>query len=415
MQILFLTPYLPNPPRSGGPRRIHGLIGGLARSHSVSVLSLVEPGTDRSAIRATEEYCDRVVTVVNDRYGQQGVPNPHKRQLQAKSMLSPYSYERLVYHRPELQRALDHMTRKQRFDVINVEFSLMAPYSLPLTSRLVLDEHNIEYDLLYRTHQVERRPMRRLYNYVNYLKLRREERSAWRKFDGCVLTSARDERLLRTDYPSLPTAVVPNAVDSDFFRPGSDAPEPNSILFFGAMDYHPNTDGITYFLREVMPQLRQRSPGVKLTIVGQAPPKEVRLWESEDVTVTGFVDDVRTYIERAAVVIAPLRIGGGTRLKIVEAMAMGKAIVSTRIGAEGIDVTDEQDILLADTPAHFTQQVGRLLEDEPLTRRIGGAARQLVEARYDWKAAVHSLERFYSRLLEEPVPTPRLREIALST
>lgn len=400
MNILFITPYLPSPPRSGGPRRLHGLIAGLARSHSVSVVSLDEPVEDReAAVHATAAYCEEVVTVVNDRYGRHGVPNPRKRSLQLKSLLTPYSYERHLFHRPALQATLDRMVERRPFDIVNVEFSLMASYRLPRTATLVLDEHNIEYDILYRTQKVERQPVRRLYSYVNYLKLRREERSVWRKFDGCVFTSARDEQVMRRDYPTIPTAVVPNAVDVDAFRPARLPLEPMTLLFFGAMDYYPNTDGILYFLREVMPQVKQRFPSVKLHIVGQAPPESVSRWASDDVIVTGFVDDVRPYLERASAVIAPLRIGGGTRLKIVEAMAMGKAIVSTTIGAEGIDVADGENVLLADTPEAFAGQVGRLLDDPQFARRLGNAARHLAETRYTWKVSVGVLEAFYRELL----------------
>lgn len=400
MDILFLTPYLPCPPRSGGPRRLNGLISGLSRDHTVSVLSLVEPGDDHAeAIAATGAYCDEVVCVANKQYGRRGVPNARKRQLQLRSILSPYSYERFLFHRPEIQTALDGMAARRRYDVVNVEFSLMANYRLPRSSLLVLDEHNIEYDILYRTYQAETRRVRRLYSYVNFLKLRREERAAWRGFDGCILTSVRDQKILQQSLPTLPTAVVPNAVDTASFRPGPAPLEPRTILFFGAMDYYPNIDGVLFFLREVFPRLKPRYPGLRLQIVGQAPPEAVRRWAGDDITVTGFVDDVQAYIRRAGLVIAPLRIGGGTRLKIVEAMAMGKAIVSTTIGAEGIDVVDGQNILLADRSDRFATQVGRVLEDPMLAQRLGADARHLAETRYDWRASVEALERFYQQLL----------------
>jgi glycosyltransferase involved in cell wall biosynthesis len=399
VDILFLTPYLPSPPRSGGPRRLNGLIGGLAPRHSVSVLSLLEPGDHAEAIAETQTYCDEVVVVPNERYGQRGVPNPQKRRHQARSMLSPHSYEHVVYRRPALQAALDRLVRRRRYDVINVEFSLMAHYRLPRSSTLVLDEHNIEYDIMYRTYKAESQMVRRAYSYLNFLKLRREERAAWRRFDGCVLTSVRDQRVLQDSFPALPTAVVPNAVDTRAFRPGSAPADPRTILFFGAMDYYPNTDGILFFLREVLPRLKPRYPELKVLIVGQAPPEAVRQWADEQVTVTGFVDDVQPYIRRAGLVIAPLRIGGGTRLKIVEAMAMGKAIVATTIGAEGIDVTHGENILLANSGEAFAAQVGHLLDDPLLATRLGTGARLLAETRYDWQASVGELERFYERLV----------------
>jgi glycosyltransferase involved in cell wall biosynthesis len=401
MRLLFLTPYLPSPPRSGGPRRLHGLLSGLAGAHSVSVLSLVGPGDDRAAaVRATRDYCDEVVAIENNRYA---LPGRRKRALQLRSLLSPASYERLVYHRPALQDALDRMVERTRYDVITVEFAQMACYRLPRAATLVLDEHNVEYDILRRTWAGGAAPARKLYNYVDYLKLRREERAAWRRFDGCALTSARDERLLRDAYPHARTAVVPNAVDTSAFRPGPAPPEPLTLLFFGAIDYYPNTDGLLYFLDEVLPRIRARHPGVRLSIVGQSPPEAITRRAGGGVIVTGLVDDVRPYLERAAVVVAPLRVGGGTRLKIVEAMAMGKAIVSTTIGAEGIDVTDGRELLLADTAEAFAARVGRLLADAPLGRALGAAARRLAEERYSWLASVERLEGFYQELREAPL------------
>lgn len=397
MKILFVTPCLPSPPGSGAARRMHSLISGLARSHSVSVLSLIQPGEDHTVyLSATRQYCDEVVTVENDRYG---LSNAGKRSLQLRSLGSPNSYERLVHHRPALQAALDRMLERMHYDIINVEFTQMAYCRFPGTAKLVLDEHNIEYDIQYRTFAAETGAARKLYNYMNYVKLRREEQGAWRRFDGCAVTSARDQQMMLHDLPQLRTAVVPNGVDTSFFCPRDTTPEPQTLVFFGAIHYYPNRDGLLFFLHEVMPRLKERYPLLKLVIVGPSPPDEISRLAGEDVTITGFVDDVRPYLERASMVIAPLRIGGGTRLKILEAMAMGKAVVSTQLGAEGIDVTDGQDILLADTAGEFAAQVGLLLDEPALARRLGGAARHLVARTYDWQVSVRRLEDFYQALL----------------
>ncbi|MDQ3898983.1 MAG: glycosyltransferase [Actinomycetota bacterium] len=356
----------------------------------MSLLSFVRPGEDHAAaLRATREYCDEVVAVENDRYGLSGAD---KRRLQLKSLASAGSYAQLMYRRPALQAALDRMVQRTTYDIITVEFCWMAHYRFPRATKLVLDEHNIEYDILYRTFRGGTGLGRKLYNYVEYRKLRREERAVWRKFDGCALTSVRDQRLLCRDVPAARTVVAPNGVDTHFFRPGDTPPEPMTLVFFGAIDYYPNTDGVLFFLREVLPRLKQRYPALKLLIVGPSPPEAITRWAGDDIAITGFVEDVRPYLARGAVIIVPLRIGGGTRLKIVEAMAMGKAIVSTTLGAEGIDVTDEQDILLADSAAAFAAQVGRLLDDPALARRLGAAARRLVERRYDWHGSVRKLE-----------------------
>lgn len=409
MKILFLTPDLPSPPTWGGARRMHGLLSGLAQSHSVSVLSFIMPGKDHAAaIEATGRHCEEVITVENDCFDTAG---SRKRLLQLKStLLSPYSFRRTVGYRPALQAALDVMVSRQHFDVINVEFSYLGYYRFPRSAKLVLDEHNIEYDILRRTYEVESRPERKLFNYIEYLKLRREERTLWRKFDGCIVTSARDEQLLLRDCPTARTSVVPNAVDTAFFRPAQAASEPGTIVFFGVIDYWPNTDGVLFFLDEVLPRLKRSHPNAKVVIVGASPPEAITSRASADVTVTGFVDDVRPYLERASVIVAPLRIGGGTRLKILEAMATARPVVSTTVGAEGIDVADGEDILLADNPGEFAAQVGRVLDDPALARRLGENARRLVEQQYDWRASVARLEHFYHEL-----PAPAASPLPVGT
>lgn len=406
MKLLFLAPYLPSPPQSGAPRRVHGLISELSRRHDVSLLAFTVPGEDAdAAIRATKEYCAEVVTVENDHLDR-ALSGKMKRGMQMRSLFGKKSFERLAYFEPRFQRELDRLVVRGGFDVIMTEHSQMACYRLPRTARLVLDEHNIEYDILCRTTTAERLSVRKLYSWVNYLKLRREERAAWQQFDGVTLTSERDEMVLRRDAPGTRTAVIPNGVDTEYFVPSEALVDPDTILFFGAINYYPNTEGLLFFLDEVFPTVKRQRPRAKLMIVGQLPPPAIVARAAEDVNVAGLVDDVRPYLERAAVVIAPLRIGGGTRLKIVEAMAMGKTIVATRLGAEGLEVKGGEDILLGDTAADFASQVMRALGDEVLTVRLGKAARKRAEEQYSWKGAVDRLERFYEQL---PSPLARSR------
>ena len=368
--------------------------------HDVSVLSLVDPGEDTAdSLRATREYCRRAVTVAGPRrYALGG----KKRIIQLATLLSPWSYERLAYHQGAMQVALDELVTRERFDVIQFEFAQMAGYRTS-TARprpiLVLDEHNIEFDVVRRTADADVGALRRLYSAVNWRKLRREERTAWRRIDGCVLTSARDREVLGADQPGVRSCVVPNGVDVEEFVPDqSRAPADDTILFFGAINYHPNTDGLLFFLREVWPILKATRPGVRFRVVGPNPPPSIARWPDPAVEVTGYVDDVRVAIGAASVVVVPLRIGGGTRLKVVEAMALGKALVSTTLGAEGIDVTHERDVLIADAPADFARQVLRVLEDRGLARRLGTEARQLAVQRYSWRAASERLLEFYREL-----------------
>ena len=368
----------------------------VARKHDVLSLSFVDPDEDASeSLRATGSYCRRVVTVPNRLLGASGTG---KRLRQLRSLFGPRSYEYAINRMRAMQAALDGMLAEEQLDVVQVEFSQMAVYRFARREgrpRLCLDEHNIEYDVLRRTAGADVGLVRRAYNAIDWRKLRAEERSAWRRFDGCVVTSARDEQLLGRDAPTVRTAVVPNGVDIDSFVPSEAPADPDTVLFFGAINYYPNTDGLLFFLREAWPALKARRPGVRLRIVGPKPPPSIASWPDPSVEVVGYVDDVRTEIARAAAIVAPLRIGGGTRLKVLEAMALGKAIVSTTLGAEGIDAGHEREILIADDGEGLALQLARVLGDDALARRLGSAARQLAVDRYSWRAATHSLLQFY--------------------
>jgi glycosyltransferase involved in cell wall biosynthesis len=406
LKVLFVTPYLPGPPIFGGQRRMHGLMNALSREHEISVLSLVDATVDQAkGLEDAKSYCRNVVTV-SDRRRLEG---KKKRVLQLGSVFSRRSWEWELFVRPALQKALDRHFTEQAYDIVNCEFCYMACYDFhgarangTERSRLVLDEHNVEYDVLRRsaaTGGVERR----VFNAVNWRKLRREELRAWNRVDGCTLTSQRDERLLASDAPGLRTRVIPNGVDVDYFRPRAEAPpaEPRTILFFGAINYFPNTDGALFFINEVMPRVTARYEGAKLRVVGPGAPPSITALQSRNVEIVGFVDDLRAEIERAAVVVAPLRIGGGTRLKILEAMAMGRPIVSTSIGAEGLDVTHGRDILLADTPQDFAREIGTVFDDAERGRELGAAARRTAEGHYSWRAAADKLGEFYRTLLKK--------------
>jgi glycosyltransferase involved in cell wall biosynthesis len=400
LNLLFVTPYLPSPPGFGGQRRIHGLLTGLARNHRVSVVSLVRPDESHEvSLRTTREYCREVVTVSNPAFA---LTHRGKRALQLRSLASSRSFEWLTHVLPEMSRAVRELTARERFDVVTFEFSHLAPYRRAVAGDprpiCVLDEHNIEFEILRRTAASESGLVRRAYNSINWRKLRREELSAWREFDGCAVTSDHDEKLLQGELPGTRTAIVPNAVDLEFFQPRpATVPEPSTILFFGALNYFPNTDGLLFFVQEIFPKVRAALPSARLIAVGYTP-DHLRSLAGPSIDMKGFVPDVRVELERAAAVIAPLRLGGGTRLKILEAMAMGKPVVSTPEGAEGLQVEDGRDLLLASSPETFAERLVKVLKDAALSRKLGENARKLVEERYGWQASVARLEALYARL-----------------
>lgn len=404
MKVLFVAPYLPSPPRFGGQRRLDGLMRGLTARHEVSVLAFnkLDPYAEMS-LEATRRFCHHVATVPEVDLEAVGKT---KRWLQARSLLSRNSYEgMLARKRRHFQEHLSKMLADNHYDVVQIEFAQMGAYDFagkgwnsPL---LVLDEHNIEYDLARRSAETSESVARRVYNAMNWRKLRVEERRVWSKCDGIVVTSPRDNDLVVDGTRQLSTAVVPNGVDVEAFQPSNTTPDPERILFFGAINYFPNQDGVVHFIDHTLPLILAKRPQAKLWIVGPGARKPVVDRQTESIVITGFVDDLNEHLDKAAVVVVPLRIGGGTRLKIVEAMAKGKAIVSTRIGAEGLDIVHGTHALLADTPEEFATHVEALLADPSLAQRIGAAARELAVERYSWTAVVKTLEEFYLRLREE--------------
>lgn len=407
MKILFVTPFLPSPPRFGGQRRLDGLMRSLAKNHELSLISF--SATDefkQMSLEATRAYCKDVVVFPDMEF----VNRRDKRLLQARSLVSLHSFEHLlVARRAEFLRRLQQLIDTGGFDVLQVEFVQMAALSFQLPRgrrlRAVLDEHNIEFDIVKRTASAAVSPARRLYSAVDWRKLKREEVNAWRRFDGVSVTSERDAAILSELEPKTPVSVVPNGVDIDLFRPGSREPDADSLLFFGAMNYYPNQDGLNYFVERIFPLILAKRPRTKLWVVGPAPESVKRL-QGPSIEVTGFVDAVEPYIDAATAAIVPLRLGGGTRLKIVEAMSKAKPIISTRVGAEGIDVVNGESALLADDPQAFADHVESVLADAALAKRLGAAARKLAEERYSWPALVAGLERFYEQLLSAPPRPP---------
>jgi polysaccharide biosynthesis protein PslH len=406
LSILYVSQMPASPPRFGAQARMHGLMTELARRHDLTAAMLVDDELDAEECRrAMQTYCREVVLVRNP-CGQKGLT---KRLLQLRSLASTRSFERLRVTVPALQRALDQILRGRQFDVVNLEFSYLGHCDLrqaPLGEKLpalVVDSHNIDYDLARQYARNGRSLVRRLYASANWRKLRREELGTYRDADGVYLCSAADQRRLLKEVPEARTAVIPNAANVEYYqpRPADPPPDGRTVVFFGLLDYVPNIDGVIHFVQDIWPRIAEAHPEARCKIIGGRPPPSLLALAGPRVELTGFVSDLRPHLAAAAAVVVPLRLGGGTRLKIVEAMAMGKAIVSTTLGAEGIEAVPGRDVLIENEPTAFAEAVNRLLASPSLAARIGQSARQLAVERYAWSGAARALEGFYRRILED--------------
>ena len=399
-RVLFLTPDLPYPPHQGAAIRSFNLIKNLAPRHEIHLLSFVQDRTTGDRVGPLLDYCASMVTV----------PAPRRSRIRrALSVLfSSKPDMALRLPSPEFMNQLRICLTRERFDFVQVEAIEMAQYglaikqmSLPSEPSIIFDDINAEYLLQRRAFEADRgRPNRWLgafYSLVQWRKLMRYEAKACRQLDRVVVVSHADGEALEELVPGLQSAVVPNGVDTTYYSPADGERETDTTLIFtGKMDFRPNVDAVLWFGQEVLPLIREEIPGVRFDVVGRNPHPRLRhLGEESYITLTGYVDDVRPYIAQAGVYMVPLRVGGGTRLKVLEAMSMGKAVVSTSLGCEGIEITRDQDLVIADGPRVFAKSVVELIEDRKRRRELGLAARQLVESEHDWKQIAPLLEQVY--------------------
>jgi len=315
----------------------------------------------------------------------------------------------LKYRDPRLHALLRRLAAAHHYDLVHLDMLHLADCTalFPGTP-VVLGEHNVEAVILERRADNERRPLVRAYLRYQAARLRRYEARACQRADRVLAVSDPDARLLESMSGRDDVVTVPNGVDTTFFTPLADRRPAREMVFVGGFTWFPNEDAIRHFVADILPLVRQRHPDVTLTVVGKQPdtPAVRALAAQAGVRLTGQVEDIRPRVQGAAVYVVPLRIGGGTRLKILDALAMGSAIVSTRIGCEGIEVTDGQDILMADSPQDFADAVCRVLDDATLRERLGRAGRALVERRYDWRAVAQDMLAVYDGLVT-PAPGAR--------
>lgn len=412
MDILFLTPQLPFPPRQGTTIRNYHLIAELSRRHTIDLLTFLAPTDRLLPDNPLHRLCRTVETA----------PQPERtlqrRALDQAQTLRPDMGLRL--ETPAMHELVARKLREHRYDIVQCEGIELAQYGRralamgPDRPKLVFDNHNCEYLLQKRNALTDLRQPRRwvaaAYSLVQWQKLRHYEAAICRQADAVVAVSQADRDALQQLAPDVAVTVVENGIDLDAYArtpqppAGKDAP---ILVFTGKMDYRPNIDAVLWFGREVLPLIQARQLDVRFQIVGMNPHSRLdELRTNPAVEITGAVDAVQPYIHAAAVYVIPMRVGGGTRFKVLEAMAGGKAIVSTRLGAEGFPVQDGRELLLADTPSDFAAAVLRLLADQTdggaLTAQLGVTARTFVEESYGWPAIVPKLDALYNRLLDAP-------------
>ena len=411
MRLLFLTPQFPYPPHKGTTLRNYYLVAGMAARHEVDLLAFVESEDELRRTTPLSTLCRRIDGVL--------VPRRGLVRRAADTFLSPWPDMGLRLWSPAFAAKLRAWLADTHYDVVEVEGIELARYTLQDAGRkgqdgirntqYVYDAHNCEYLLQQRTFETDARiPARWIgaaYSFVQWRKLRRFEAATCRAADRVIAVSDADADALRRLAPGLGVTVAPNGVDVASYAaptppPSACAPSGErsgraDLVFTATMDFRPNVDAVLWFAQEVLPLIRQEEPSARFMVVGRNPHRRLNVLRGRaDVTLTGAVDDVKPYIAGAAVYVAPLRVGGGTRFKILEAGAMGKAMVSTSLGCEGFPVENGRELLVADSPRAFADAVVALLRDPARCAELGAAARVFVQD-YDWKNIIPKVESVY--------------------
>jgi glycosyltransferase involved in cell wall biosynthesis len=404
LNILIVSAQFPYPPRSGFSTRVYQLARQLSARHEVTLLSYAFPHERDGVASLATQMSVRAVEWT-------APPAINKRATQALTIASRRPYYCRDIYSENMQQAIDDVCSTGSFDAVQVESSFLCDFRFPRTAQLVIDEHNVEYEVFQRMSEGERSLPRRAFNRLEYLRCRRFEQAWWRRANACVVTSERELPTVRASAPGTPVAVVPNAVDLDYFTPSDTPVEPHTIVFNGILTYRPNVDAAHFLIDEVWPLVRDRYPDARLTLVGRSDGVDTRSLMKPGVELLGEVPDIRPYIRRAAVVAVPVRIGGGTRLKVVEALAMGKVTVSTALGCEGLAVHDREHLLIADDAVAFAGRIFDVFESPDLGQSLGQEGRRLIQDNYSWDLAGARLEALYRQITANETGPPMEPEL----
>jgi polysaccharide biosynthesis protein PslH len=396
MKILWVKAGGLVPPDTGGKIRSYNILRELARHHSVTFFSF-HAAHQNDAHPALKNMFDRVVSVPLS------LPVSKSRADMLDYGIRLLSFEPYLitkYCRSEVRHKLRALLQQETYDVIVCDFVSPAgviPWDSPIPT--VLFTHNVEAVIWRRHYEVATNPVWKAISWWEWRKMEAAERRYLHLADRVLAVSETDRDAFATFLDPQKITVIPTGVDVDYFQPLPVEEIPDSLVFTGSMDWLPNEDAIFFFVEAILPLIKQQCPAVSLEVVGRNPSRKLQsLVETEtSVRLTGWVEDIRPFLARGSVCIVPLRIGGGTRLKIFEAMSMGKAVVSTSVGAEGLPVQTGENIVLADAPNDFASSVITLLRDSNQRRRFGTAARILVHENYSWPKVAET----FSRVLED--------------
>lgn len=379
MRVLFLSRWYPYPPDNGSRIRVFSLLKHLSARHTVDLISFTEEPLTHEQLQAMRAYCRNVAAVPYRSFQ----PRRWKALL---GLFSPRPRSVIDTHNADMQQRVEQAGRAGDVDVVIASQIDMAPYALAVAGVPRIFEE-VELTVLYENYVKQRSPLQRVRRGLGWWKTSRYVAGLLRAFDGCTVVSEAERERVGALLPGYqPVAVIPNGVDVAHPTDTFGAPEADTLIYSGALTYPANFDAMDFFLREVFPLIRAERPNVRIVITGKLNGVPVdRLPQLEGVIFSGYLDDVRPAVARSWVSVVPLREGGGTRLKVLEALALGTPVIATRKGAEGLDLVPGRDVLIADDPAEFAAAVVCVLRDPALRATLGRDGREAAAGKYNWR------------------------------
>jgi glycosyltransferase involved in cell wall biosynthesis len=413
-KILILSPIFPFPLKSGGQVRIFNIIKHLSDSFDISLLSPIGSKKEEY-VSEILQFCRTVETIPAKIH-----KNPFDKMV---SFLKPSQLPRTVrrfskwlsgipfqicrFYHSEMVGKLERMITKDKYDIVYAVYSQMAPYLtqakvLDRNIKTILEDIDLSFVTKYREYE-NKKGMARVLASFEYKRIKNYVTKTWPGYDKIIVMSDVDKEKLLTISGGMNISVVPNGVDTEYFQSvGYRKSNNNKLAFLGGSLHYPNVDALMYFCKEIYPQVCQDIGDISLTVIGEFTENSI-LKTNNSVRFTGYVDDIRPYLNDCTLLIVPIRIGGGTRLKILEAMSLGIPVVSTSIGCEGIDVEKDKNIIIADSSHDFAKSIKAVLNDESFRHSLSRNGRHLVKKKYNWENIASRLEKIYQNELTPKV------------
>ena len=389
MKILFISAYLPGRGLHGGSSRIFELLHYLHKRHEITLLCFKNKTDDDSRLKDLRSMCKKISVFTT----------------QEKLPFHLFSYEPfLAYTNDEFRKKLQRLILRERFDLVQYEYVQMGIHHKELSHiPSVLTEHEINFLAHQMVLPFIDNPLRKIKAYYNSLQMMKRELDVLNQMDRVICMNRHDSDALLGYLPPERLDILPHGVDTNYFSPIADIqPEAGSVGFFGAFQHYPNVDAVYHCVNDIFPLVKERVPEAHFYIIGSHPPPDIqKLNERPDITVTGFVPDIRPFMARCSVIVAPLRLGLGMRVKMVEAMAMGKPVVATELACAGIDITDGVHATIANDVEDFADSICYILQDARCASIMGTEARRLIETDFEYQSIGERLEKIYRDVVNQ--------------